>query len=221
MATPNPPYFVIPYYDGPNTDDYKQAIYELALPWCVDRYHYRRIVKRNKPDLEVRVAAYYVGDRAWWIMLCESSEYRTVSYLTPSYDFTEGTYGRVDNIQQWTMSEIYNVNYRYHTQIWGAAFTPSVPTYDSLEEALEGMTSSIVKPVKIDYQGINTSFTGPDTVDWGEQVVIDVLPDSGMILQDPTQGKSISVYNENGYIPFVYANGKITFTVPNAPTNVG
>lgn len=118
-----------------------------------------------------------------------------------------------------------HTNYYYMTAVHGINTSQLVGTieqyiycYPDLESAFigEGILQD-GKPVSIDYQGINTSLSGPKTVNWGEEVSIDVIPENGMVIQDPMQGKSISVYSENGYIPFVYANGKLTFTVPDAP----
>ncbi len=71
------------------------------------------------------------------------------------------------------------------------------------------------KPWKIVYEGINCFLNGPEEADNLEQVSVDISLNSGMSLLEPSQGKSISVYYDGGYIDFGYTENQITFTTPS------
>lgn len=214
-------YAIIPYYDGPaSTQEEMEIAYNFGIDWYTGSISadgsITRIMKTNNLELEVRVAAYSEhGVLPYKSLFVIKSDANTTLKWRQIKKRENNVYSTTTN--QAGISVQYN-EYYYGRLSWSSSnIDPLIPKYDSLEEALEAMTTPIVKPVSIDYQGINTSFSGPETVDWGEEVSIDVTPGDGMVIQDPAQGKSISVYNENGYIPFVYANGKLTFTVPDAP----
>lgn len=69
--------------------------------------------------------------------------------------------------------------------------------------------------VPITYIVSNVTASGPSEGNTGSNISVTVTPDSGYIIRNPSQGDSISVYNKNGYIPFNYADGVLTFTVPD------
>lgn len=215
-------YSIIPYYAGPTTTQEEREIaFEIGVPlWKRNNTQSHILTRLSTPEL--RLAGYTVSSS-------NSITYHRV--IAGKFESASRPNPEVYEIRfNPTLTNPYTyvtigilLGSKYNEYLYNDAtnadssYIPDYPLYSSLEEALDAMTTPIVKPVSIDYQGINTSFSGPETVDWGEEVSIDVTPGDGMVIQDPAQGKSISVYNENGYIPFVYANGKLTFTVPDAP----
>lgn len=73
---------------------------------------------------------------------------------------------------------------------------------------------SIDSKIPITYTTIGCTLDGPSEAESGEDVSVIVTPESGRIIREPIQGKSISVYDKNGYIPFTYTDGNLSFKVP-------
>lgn len=87
-----------------------------------------------------------------------------------------------------------------------------VDVYGSSEAAYAALSGQGGIPISYIHTGC--SISGPQSGVSGERVTVRVLPDSGKIIKNPTQGSSISVYNRNGYISFTFENNTISFTVP-------
>lgn len=90
--------------------------------------------------------------------------------------------------------------------------TMYVEVYPSSDEAYKAITGQGGVPIKYILSGCTTS--GPQSASSGERVTIPITPESGKIIRNPVQGGSISVYSSGGYIPFVFSNNSISFTVP-------
>lgn len=88
--------------------------------------------------------------------------------------------------------------------------------FRSRNEALSAMDDGrwIVPSIPVVYAPVRCSLSGDTMVSSGDTVTVTITPDSGYKVANPQQGQSISVYNEQGYIPFTFNNNQITFTVP-------
>lgn len=92
--------------------------------------------------------------------------------------------------------------------IW-AQGTLSIPS--RLGERLRTYTwTTNIETNPITYIPISSNLTGPSSASQGEIVNVNVSFPSGYIYQE----KGISIYNKDGVIPFTYADGQITFTMP-------
>jgi len=91
-----------------------------------------------------------------------------------------------------------------------------VSVYDSYSEAIASLDTATPPDFQISYIPVNCQLSGPSTANSGNSVTIQVTPNEGHVISLPQQGGSISVYNENGYIPFTWdaTNKTITFTAP-------
>lgn len=129
---------------------------------------------------------------------------------------------------------LYPLNYYkfYSEQIGGHAYAiadigqaipsklnPDIPIYQTKSEALAVMNDGVwdipADTIPITYITVNAIASGPSEESAGNDVSVTIMPDSGYVIRNPSQGDSISVYNKNGYIPFNYADGVLTFTVPD------
>lgn len=113
-------------------------------------------------------------------------------------------------------------NMYYSTGFYGINPPPETYPYDvfaSTDELLLALFTYLQNPpslkIPITYILSNTTVNGPTEESAGNDVSVTITPDNGYVIRNPSQGDSISVYNKNGYIPFTYADGVLTFTVPN------
>lgn len=103
----------------------------------------------------------------------------------------------------------------------GVTISDSLPNY-SLDDLSSLSLTDAVKtvwglgPKQITYIPVNCQLSGPSTANSDDSVTVQVTPNEGHVISLPQQGGSISVYNEDGYIPFTWdANNKtIKFKVP-------
>lgn len=68
--------------------------------------------------------------------------------------------------------------------------------------------------IPIIYIGVNSTLSGPESAFSGDTVTADVTFPDGYNIKHIGDGGGISVYNQDGSIPFTYVDGKITFTMP-------
>lgn len=88
--------------------------------------------------------------------------------------------------------------------------------YDSYSEAIASLDTATPPDFQISYIPVNCQLSGPSTANSGDTVTVSVTPNAGHVISLPQQGGSISVYNENGYIPFTWdaTNKTISFQAP-------
>lgn len=88
----------------------------------------------------------------------------------------------------------------------------AVDTYPSASAAYDAITGAGGVPISYIISGCTVS--GPDAAASGDTVSVSVTLNNGMVIKNPTQGNSISVYDNNGYIPFTFSGNTLTFVVP-------
>jgi len=87
-------------------------------------------------------------------------------------------------------------------------------TYPNVQSAIDDIWDGKSSVTPITYIPINSTITGPTEAESGSIVIANVTFPDGYNIKHTGEGGGISVYNQDGAIPFSYENGQITFTMP-------
>ena len=159
-------------------------------------------------DSPISLYAYFIGNQQLYKIAYRTGSYNGYNYLVPPpylYFITNlsvSSYvGSVD--------AAFPINPVYPN---GAAFGDVCQwAYTNIERSV---ITSADTGIPITYLEVNSIVNGPAYGQSGSVVTCNISFPSGYEIRDTIQGSGISVYNEDGYIPFNYSNNALTFTVP-------